>query len=572
MKKIFRLIFFTLVIAFCSFTQKLHAKTGLNESVLNEYLKLQKEFSDISCKPGTEATFQELDKNYRGDGNFIPITIDDKIDFKTIKNHLSLLKEKSAWIQSQIDFIKKNQNLENIKLTIDRLENDASLLLEAKKDYFLTSKKEKKERIQIKSAAQFQQLLKEIINLKNQIPFLLTFKFPVNHLSLRSEYELYKNQPGKEARERANSIYFYRKIVQDGSYDEDLSRNDSSVRSSFDTLFLSLNKEPHRIFLNDNERVDLNYVLNNFDKLLSLKPEALIARFEDWKARNERSLTFYQELLDGQKLKKTSSTNESRFTDVLGLLEERARALYTLKDFVLSKEASVYEFWSQRSELLQSLYAIETILYSEVGRMDAPDGLERRDVAQVIINRAENSSYNLLKPHDSITKYLSSHVKIKENPWLNVLFKEGEFSFTYFYIPGNFHIYCPDMSRIGQFLRRENIRIALELLNKPRTSFKALRYFSRVSMFGRIEMDSLWDQFKLLPEVPGKPVRNPRKLYNLFKRQRYRFLYDFFNEDLKKTYLVVDLSGKTYVVDAKNTKLIYYYRNPHQFKYFSLLK
>jgi hypothetical protein len=91
-------------------------------------------------------------------------------------------------------------------------------------------------------------------------------------------------------------------------------------------------------------------------------------------------------------------------------------------------------------------------------------------------------------------------------------------------------------------------------------------------MFGRIEMDSLWDQFKLLPEVPGKPVRNPRKLYNLFKRQRYRFLYDFFNEDLKKTYLVVDLSGKTYVVDAKNTKLIYYYRNPHQFKYFSLLK
>jgi hypothetical protein len=135
---------------------------------------------------------------------------------------------------------------------------------------------------------------------------------------------------------------------------------------------------------------------------------------------------------------------------------------------------------------MQKLFSIETILYSEVGRIDAPDALERRDIAQVVINRSQNVLYNSLGNKDSIVKYLSPEIKINENKWLNVLFKEGEFSFTYFYIPGNFHIYCPDMSRIGQFLRRENVRIALNLLNKPQASFFALRYFSRASMFGLI--------------------------------------------------------------------------------------
>lgn len=566
------LIFFGFISALF-LSPELHAKTGLDETIIAEYLKLQKEFSDESCKPGTEAAFQELDKNYRGDGNFIPILLDEKVDRKTIKNLIGLMEEKTSWIQSQIDFIKKNQKTKNLKLDIAHLEEDVSLLLEAKKEYFFSPNKAKQKKIEAKAKKQFQQFLKKLEQFKNKIPFLLSFKFPIDHLSLRTEYEKFKNQNSKAARLRANSIYLFRKIVQDGTYDEELTRNDSVIRSAFDTLYLSLNKETDRSFLTDNERVDFLYVFNNFEKLLSLKPEVLITRFTDWKARNERSLAFYQDLVERKKIK---LSEDSQIKDVTSLLEERARALYILKDFVLSREARTYEFWSRRSELLQSLFVIETILYSEVGRMDAPDALERRDVAQIIINRSENPAYNLLTGQDAITRYFSPHLHSKlktgDNAWLNVLFKEGEFSFTYFYIPGNFHIYCPDMSRVGQFLRRENTRIALELLNKPRTNFTALRYFSRTGMFGRIEMDSLWNEFKPLSEVPGKPVRNPRKVYDLFKRNRYKFLYEFTNDDLKKRFLVVDLKGKTYVVNAKNTKQIYYYRNPHQFKYFSPLK
>lgn len=542
------------------------AADHLNQTILAEYLKLQKEYSDESCKPGTEDAFSKLDKSYRGDGNFIPVLLDEKVDLKTIKNLLPLMKEKSQWIQSQIDLIKKIENFKSLRAQIDRLENDVSLLQDAKKDFFFNNSETKKEEIKKKAAKQFEQLLKEIELFKSQVPFLLSFKFPINHLALRSEYEKFKYTNTKDARSRANSIYLFRKIVQDGSYDEELTRSDAVIRSAFDTLYLSLMKETNRSFLTDNERVDFHYVLNNFDKLMSIKPEKFIDRFTEWKNRTERALNFYQDLVDGKKIK---LSEDSQIQDITSVLEERARSLYTLKDFVLTREANTYDFWSKRSELLQSLFVIETILYSEVGRMDAPDALERRDVAQVVINRAENPTYNSLTDKDTLNKYLSALIKTKENKWLNVLFKEGEFSFTYFYIPGNFHIYCPDMSKTGQFLRRENVRIALELLNKPKSKFTALRYFSRMSMFGRIEMDSLWNDFKALPETPGKAVRNSKKIYNLFKKDRYRFLYDFTNEDLNKNFFVLELKGKTYVMDAKNNKQIYYYRNPHQFKYFS---
>lgn len=542
-----------------------YASDRLNETILAEYLRLQKEYSEESCKPGTEEAFLKLDKEYRGDGNFIPVLLDEKVDLKTIKNLLPLIKEKSVWIQNQIDSIKKIESFKEFRFDIDRVENNVALLQEAKKDYFFARDENKKEEIKKKASKQFEQLLKEVEHLKDQIPFLLSFKFPVNHLALRAEYEKNKNVNTKESRARANSIYLFRKIVQDGSYDEDLSKNDAVIRSAFDTLYLSLTKESNRSFLTDNERVDFRYVLKNFDKLLSLRANNLIARFIEWKNRNERALVFYQDLLDGKKIKLSEN---SQIQDVTSVLEERARSLYTLKEFVLTREANAYEFWSKRSELLQSLFAIETILYSEVGRMDAPDALERRDVAQVVINRSENSLYNSLS-ESTLSKYLSPKIKAPDNKWLNVLFKEGEFSFTYFYIPGNFHIYCPDMSRTGQFLRKENVRIALELLNRPRTNFGALRYFSRMSMFGRIEMDGLWSDFKPLPETPGTLVKNSKKIYDLIKKDRYKFLYDFSNEKLNKNFLVVELKGKTFVLDAKDNKQIYHYRNPHQFKYFT---
>lgn len=544
------------------------AKSKLDQAVLKEYLKAQKEFSDWSCTPGVEQTYQELDNKYRGDGNFIPVLLDLKVDQKTIKAALPLIKEKIIWIKSQEDNAKKAENFEEISQTLKRIENEVAVLQEAKKDLFLAKTKEQKADIEARAKKQFTQMMKEVESLKVQAPYLLSFKFPLNHLELRAEYEKFKGIATKEARAKANAIYLSRKVLQDGSYDENLSRNDSVIRAGFDTLYISLTKEKERSFLTENERADFKFVLANFQNLLGLGKETLAKRFVEWADRTERSLAFYQDLADGKKIK---ATDTASVTDIASLLEERARALYNLKAFVLKKEAATYEYWSKKSELLQYLYAMETILYAEVGRIDAPDALERRDVAQVVTNRFSHPVYSNMGAEDSLNEYLPKDLKTKDFKWLNVLFKEGEFSFTYFYIPGNLHIYCPDMSKVGQFLRRENVRIALGLLNKPRKDFPATRYFSRMSMFGRIEMDSLWNGYKAVGEVPGKPVKNPKKLAELYKQDRYKFLYDFEMLDKKKTYIVVEMKGKPYVVDFNKPSQVYYYRNPNQFRYFAPL-
>ena len=128
------------------------------------------------------------------------------------------------------------------------------------------------------------------------------------------------------------------------------------------------------------------------------------------------------------------------------------------------------------------------------------------------------------------------------------------------------------MSRAGQFYRRENTRIAIELLNHPRTNFLALRYFSRVSMFGRISMDSLWSDFFPLPESPGALIKNSKKIRQAVDAGHTLELYQFTNQEKAKTYRVVEYKTKKYVVEVGNTKNIYTYRSPHHFKYFAPIK
>jgi hypothetical protein len=544
---------------FSSFSFASVAKVDADKEMLDSYLNIQKEFAAQTCNPKVAETYYELDQKYRGDGNFIPITLDEKIDLKTIKTSLPIFIEKEKWIESQIELLGKIESFEIIAQNLERLENEVKLLQEAKRDHFFAKDKEDKTKIRDKAEKQYQQMLKEVELLKDNAPFLISFKFPLNHLSLRAEYEKQKAIATKDARVKANSIYLYRRIVQDGSYDESLTRNDAVIRSAFDTLYHSLKSEAGRDFLSENERSDFKFVITNFKLLLGMKKEALKERFVAWLDRTKRAHAFYEGL-------------QNKKNDPASIIAEKANALNNLRDFVLKKEAEAYAFWSKQPESIQSLYALETILYAEVGRMDAPDALERKDVAQIVINRSENSKYNNLDDKDSLVPYLSKELKTREFKWLNVLFKEGEFSFTYFYIPGNFHIYCPDVSKVGQYLRRENVRIAQEYFKKPRTGFDALRYFSRMSMFGRIEMDSLWDNYKPMPEVPGRPVTNPKKLSKLFKQDRYRYLYHFNTSDDKKTYLVVEMLGKNYVVDSHNPNALFYHRNPHSFRYFAPAK
>lgn len=526
------------------FSEGIFAKVPLNEGILNEYLKIQKEFSNSVCTNNLPSDFKILSKNYFGDGRYIPTTVDEKLDYGVIANFLSLMTEKSTWVNSQFEFVKNTTDFSDLLKILDLLKSELDSYYRDRNNIHIDKLKS---------------LLDEF---KNKAPFLLSFKFPLDHLKLRGDYDRYKNSSVAEPRHRANSIYLYRKIVQDGTFDEEMVRTDSATRAAFDTLYKSIeDKQTKKLALSDNDRVDILFLINSYSYLLKENSQKFLARFQEWGLRTNRSLAFYQDLLTKKKINSEL------------LLRERAGALGNLKKFVLTNEARTYEFWSKQSELMQALFVIETILYNEVGRVDAPDALERQDVTQIVNNRFENSKYNTLTSADSITPYLTANkISTSANKWLNILFKEGEFSFTYFYIPGNFSIYCPDMSRTGQFYRRENTRMALRLLNQPRKKFKALRYYSRVSMYGRISMESLWSDFTPLDEVPGNPLKNPKKIKNAFDAKEGLLLYKFTNEEMKKTFQVFELKNKKYVVDLDNTKNIYNYRSPHLFRYFAPTK
>ena len=125
------------------------------------------------------------------------------------------------------------------------------------------------------------------------------------------------------------------------------------------------------------------------------------------------------------------------------------------------------------------------------------------------------------------------------------------------------------MSSRGKRLRRRNLKISLRALKFPRTSFNVFRYFSRISMMGKIDMTTIWKNYKALPERPGYEARNQVSLVAQFKKNKYDFLYEF-NDPHNVNYKVVRMSKKIYVMHLKRGKPFFYkYRNPHLFKYFS---
>ncbi|MBY0414218.1 MAG: hypothetical protein K2Q18_08635, partial [Bdellovibrionales bacterium] len=350
--------FFLTVLLIALLANPALAKVKLDQSQLDDYMKIQKEFSTTLCRPGVEQAYADLDLKYRGDGNYIPVTMDQKVDQKTIKAALPLIKEKIIWIKVQEGNIAKLSNFSEILQTIKRLENEVTVLQEAKKDFFLSKTKAQKVDIEERAKKQFTQMMKEVENLKNGAPFLLSFKAPLNHLTLRSDYEKFKNIQTKEARSKANALYLNRRVLQDGSYDENLTRNDSVIRAAFDSLYLSLSKEKDRSFLTENERSDFKYIIANFQNLLEGGQENLMNRFTEWAKRAERALAFYQDLSDGKKVRLPGDVA----SDAGSMIEERSQALFKLKDFVLKKEAEAYEYWSKQSEVNQYLYVLETIL------------------------------------------------------------------------------------------------------------------------------------------------------------------------------------------------------------------
>jgi hypothetical protein len=191
------------------------------------------------------------------------------------------------------------------------------------------------------------------------------------------------------------------------------------------------------------------------------------------------------------------------------------------------------------------------------------------------MSRLDKPKYLSIGKKEFIYPYLKkviSESTLKSEKWMNALFKQGEFSFTYYYMNGVAKIFCPDMATSARKLRAQNVEIALQVLKEGETSFQATRYFSRASMIGRIHMDTVWEDYIPYPERPGLLAPGQEKLLKALEKGNYSYLYSF-TDPSQDTYQVLEIEKENYALIEKNgVKLFYRQRNPHYFRYFTKLE
>lgn len=536
------------------------SKEELNNKTIDEYIQIHEKFFKRTCKAGVEPEFWDLNREFRGNGHFLPLLPNGKLDKKTVTKFIPELKKKSEWIDKQIANIKKEESFSLLIQKIGELEKDLKKLLELKQSYHEASNKLLARKTSVTSKYALLQFQVKLLDFFQEIPFLLSYGHPVDHFDLRKQYDLYKNSQSLKGKRKANQIYFERTLVQDGAQEPNHTKSDEFLRSMLDTISLHLSRKTNSI-LSEDMRYDLEASFSMLRSLLSRGNSQNLLRLQEWKKRNLRSIVFYTSLVSD----KVSLVGEHESVEEMTSQKKQAR--YELKDFNFEKQTEVYHFWRKQSELMQALFSIETILYNEVGGLDTKFGIEKRDITQIVLNRKQDDFYSSLTQKDELFDYLTlSQKKVSQYPWLNLLFKQGEFSFTYYFIPSSVRVYCPEMTRSGKRLRKKNLKIAIEELAGARPEFDAFRYYSRHSMQGRIKMDKLWEDYEAIAERPGIQIKDDKNLRKSIELGSYQYLYTF-NSPLGEQFNVLKIQESTYAYSPESGSF-HTWRNPHYFRYF----
>lgn len=532
---------------------------------VSSYLKSLKKFNTNICVPKAESLFEQYLRDYRGQGYWIP-ELNEDVDVETIKSLMPQMEKKLAWIKEQKESVKKRA-FPKTSVTADT-KKILNRLLNLKKDE-LSDDESKKVKSRQESLRLLGSLLKSYEALIKKVSFLSNFQYPVDHLKNRKVHDGYRDKEDLESIKISNYTFLYRKLLEDGAYNKDHTGSDIYLRTTLDTLHYEL--KSHGFYLTEDARYDLDFVLSKIESELSKGKDRILERLTEWEERTQRTRDFYASLTLPQN-QVPSIAGDKTSTPNRQLIREHNQAANRLKEFVYKKQAEVYKYWLNQPELTRAIFVLETILLNEVGGVDGDEALERMDVARVVMNRLDKPKYLSIGKKEFIYPYLkevTTDFHLKNETWLNALFKQGEFSFTYYYMSGVAKIFCPDMAPNAKRLRRKNIEIALQVLKEGNTSFKTTRYFSRASMIGRIHMDSIWEDYVPYPERPGLLAEGQGKLLKAFNKGDYTYLYSF-KDPAFELYQVVEIDGKNYAIgDKKGVKLFFSHRNPHYFKYFT---
>lgn len=541
---------------------------GKMEEHVESYMDSFKDFRQKVCVSKAGGIFDDLLKRYRGQGYWIP-ELNNDVDVATIGELLPEMEKKLAWIKQQ-NVLLKSSEVPSASVTSKTRGILAKLL--ALKKTELAADEAAKVKARKESLRLLGELQRSYRDLVNKVSFLSNYNFPVDHLRNRKMHDMVREKEDDYSVKLANRAFLYRKIQEDGAYNKDHTASDIYLRTTIDTLQFEL--EQHDFYLTEDARYDMEFVLTKIESELARGKSKLLERLTEWEERTERTLNFYRSLTLAENQKEIM-VGGTRTTPNRQLIAEHNKAAEELKGFVYKKQAEVYNYWIKRPELLRAIFVLETILMNEVGAVDGEDALERMDVARVVMNRLDKPKYLLIGKKEFLYPHLSKVVtedNLREERWLNALFKQGEFSFTYYYMSGVAQIFCPDMAPRAKKLRSQNVAIALQVLKEGETHFRTTRYFSRASMIGRIHMDSIWEDYVPFPERPGLLSEGQEQLLNAFTSGDYTYLYSF-KDHQNQLFQVVEIKGKNFSLGEKNgLKLFYHHRNPHYFRYFTKTK
>lgn len=554
-------IFLSLFLVFSAQSSELPQYPGSPESVIAIYNRLHQSFVKEVCTKGTEDEFQRLFDRYRHLGYFLPFLTDGSLDRQAITNNMPALERQRVWLLRLIDELNlKETDFKKLSEDLSWLKEYMKTLMQDKKEFFFQSENAQKEELKKRALFHMMTFKQGLIGFQRRAPFFLPFDFPSPIGELRLLNDEFK---GQKKLSKANEVYFYRRLIEDGTSDELGSYYDANARLTLNTIYFKLQKQD--FFLSEDLYFDLKFLFGFWEKILEGGKTKQLERMKRWQRKVEARYGFYQNLLQNKVIV------DGKTIDLVQLVRQENSARFDLINFVNRKESETYRFWARQTELMQALFSIETILYNEVGALDK-DQFERKDVTQIILNRSVMPYYWILAPEDHLYKELPHEEGrlIVGNKWLNILFKSSEFSFSYFYIHANHRIYCPEQGGLDRKLRRENLLMGLQALKKPNWDFSATRYFSRISMPGRIDMGRVWEKdYRSYPERAGAEVKDLRllnKIKTAYKKGEWYYLYQF-TDDRGQNFRVVEINDRYWVMPLGEIRF-FNYRHPDYFRYF----
>lgn len=546
-----------LIAALFSFSISVSATPVISMDQSNKELKKQftKNFNNYrsaACSTQIERDYKKLYSAYKKNGFYVPM-IKGSVDREAIQSQLSLLGEKRNWLNKQIKNFPNRKVFPRFSRISKNVNYNLKSVLDLNKKIRLTRGAARKKALIKQLTYSLKKLDKSFDAFAKKVSFLTNFKYPVNHQKNRIDYEQIKSSYKSNDILAKNKVYLKRRILEDGAMDKDGRRSDIYLRTTFDSLSYRLDKH----ILTDDVRYDLEWVLLMTKKELSRGPRKLKERLVVWRKKIQRQINFYYEIVDNKEKAKLFSQNHSK-------------ASLELRRFIDERHLMTYKFYSKLPEIQRALFVFNQILINEAGAATPYNYRDRIDIAQIIINRFKKPHFNQLRDGSRLKNLVQKSIpNYKSLKWLNVMYKRLEFSFTLYFIPASYYTFCPDMFKVARHTRKKNLELSISALRNPRDEFNAVKYFSRFSMVGKIDMSPIWGLKHQLAERAGRRIYNSSKFQNAIRRNKYDYLYSFKSRD-ETNFDVIRIGKNIYSLKHyPKSPMFHNYRDPHKFTYFA---